>query len=276
MNFGIWTTGRDEAAFELLKAIYNAIKDETIKGEISYIFCNRERREGIWGDTIIDWSKKNSISLVSLSSSRFQPELKKKNFEEWRRRFHAEVRKDLSIFHEDIRVLVGYMLILDADTCRDKPTINLHPARPGGPKGTWQEVIWDLIENDANESGVMIHLVTPELDAGPSVSYCTYRIKGGGLDFLWDEHRMKLKEKGLPEIIKTEGEGNPLFSEIRRLGLKREPPLLIYTLKTLAEGKVRVKGEKVIDREGKMLEEGYNLTKEIDEIIHEKETCHSV
>jgi phosphoribosylglycinamide formyltransferase-1 len=45
--------------------------------------------------------------------------------------------------------------------------INLHPAAPGGPTGTWQEVIWQLIEGRAVETGVMMHLVTPELDRGP-------------------------------------------------------------------------------------------------------------
>lgn len=267
MKFGIWTTGRDEAALKLLKAIYDATKDGTIKGNISYIFCNRERGEGGWSDRIIDWSKEKAISLVSLSSSRFEPELKKNDFEEWRKRFHREARRALSGFSEDIRVLVGYMLILDADSCRDKPTINLHPAKPGGPKGTWQEVIWSLIKNDAVESGVIIHLVTPELDEGPPISYCTFKIKNGRLNNLWEEFRTKLKEKELPEIISIEGENNPLFSEIRRIGLKREFPLLIYTLKILAEGKVRVEGEKVIDREGRILKEGYNLTREIDEVI---------
>ncbi|GAH59253.1 unnamed protein product, partial [marine sediment metagenome] len=38
--------------------------------------------------------------------------------------------------------------------------VNLHPAAPGGPTGTWQEVIWQLIENKAEETGVMMHLVT--------------------------------------------------------------------------------------------------------------------
>jgi len=202
MQFGIWTTGRDEAALELLKAIYDATKDGTIKGDISYIFCNREKGEGLWSDTIIDWCKETSIPLVSRSSSKFEPELKKKDFEEWRKMFHAVARKHLSGLSEDIRVLIGYMLILDADSCRDKPTINLHPAKPGGPKGTWQEVIWNLIKNDADESGVMVHLVTPALDEGPPISYCTYEIKNRDLKQLWEAHRKRLEKMTLSEIMK--------------------------------------------------------------------------
>lgn len=267
MKFGLWTTGRDEAAFALLKAIYNSTKDSTIKGCISYIFSNREKGEGILSDTIINWGKEISIPVVSFSSSKYEPELKKIDFVEWRKRFHTEVRRLLSVFSEDIRVLVGYMLILDADSCRDKPAINLHPAKPGGPKGTWQEVIWDLIRNDSDDSGVMIHLVTSELDAGPSVSYCTYTIKRGSLDDLWKKHKLRLRVMQLSEIISLKGEGYPLFSEIRKLGLKREFPLLIYTLKTLSEGDVRVGKGKVMDREGRLLKKGCDLTKEIDEAI---------
>lgn len=267
MKFSIWTTGRDEAAFELLQAIYNAIRDGTIGGNISYIFCNRERGEGIWSDRIIEWSKENSIPVVSFSAPKFETQLKKKNFEEWRKKFHAEARRLLSEFYEDIRVLAGYMLILDSDTCGDKPTINLHPAKPGGPKGTWQEVIWNLVENDAEESGVMIHLVTPQLDEGPLIGYCTFKIKGEGLNDLWKGHRKRLREKRLSEIMELESESYPLFIEIRRLGLKREFPLLIYTLKTLAEGKIRVKNRKVTDSEGRVLKDGYDLTKAVDKLI---------
>lgn len=267
MNFGIWTTGRDEAAFKLLKAIYDAIKDGTIKGNISYIFCSRKRGEGVWSDKIINWCREVSIPVVSFSSSEYGPEIKRIDFEEWRSRYHSESRRLLSGFNEDIRVLVGYMLILDTDSCRDRPTINLHPAKPKGPKGTWQEVIWNLIGNDTDESGVMIHLVTPELDEGPPISYCTYKIKGEGLDNLWKEHKLRLRIMPLSDIIRLEKEDYPLFSEIRELGLKREFPLLIHTLKILSEGKVRIEGEKVIDNKGQILKEGYNLTEEIDKVI---------
>ena len=48
--------------------------------------------------------------------------------------------------------------------------LNLHPALPGGPKGMWQQVIWELLEDEADETGAMIHLATAQLDRGPVVS----------------------------------------------------------------------------------------------------------
>ena len=49
-------------------------------------------------------------------------------------------------------------------------------------EGTWQEVIWQLIENDASKTGVMIHLVTPELDKGPPITFYTYLIREESFD----------------------------------------------------------------------------------------------
>jgi phosphoribosylglycinamide formyltransferase-1 len=56
--------------------------------------------------------------------------------------------------------------------------------------------------------------------------------------------------KTMTDVIGEEGEENPLFIEIRRQGVKREVPLMVYTLKALAEGRVRVMEGKVINEEG--------------------------
>ena len=52
-------------------------------------------------------------------------------------------------FHPDLCVLAGYMLIVGEEMCQRYNMINLHPAAPGGPTGTWQEVIWQLIDSKA-------------------------------------------------------------------------------------------------------------------------------
>ena len=67
----------------------------------------------------------------------------------------------------------------------------------------------------------------------------------------------------LGEIIHEEGEKNPLFLEIRKEGVIREIPLLLMTMKALAEGEVRIEGGKVLDVRGK--ETGsLCLNKEVD------------
>ncbi len=52
------------------------------------------------------------------------------------------------------------------------------------------------------------------------------------------------------DIIEGEGESNPLFMEIRRQGVRREVPLMVYTLKTLAEGGIRVIEGKIMNEKG--------------------------
>ena len=167
--------------------------------------------------------------------------------------------KRLKGFHPDLCVLAGYMLIVGKEMCQKYNMINLHPAAPGGPTGTWQEVIWQLIESEAEETGVMMHLVTPELDKGPPVTYCTFSIRGEPFDRYWAE----IQGKSVAEIKKEQGENNRLFQLIRQHGLAREFPLIIATLKAFSQGKIRISPEKqVVDAEGKPIK-GYNLTDEI-------------
>jgi len=157
-------------------------------------------------------------------------------------------------------VLAGYVLITGKEMCQQYHIINLHPAAPGGPKGTWQEVIWQLINSGAEKTGVMMHLITPELDMGPPVAYCAFPIRGKTFDKYWDE----IAGHPVDEIKKRQGENNPLFQLIRKHGLAREFPLIISTLKAFSQGKVKIKNGKVVDAEGKPIK-GYNLTDEINE-----------
>jgi hypothetical protein len=151
------------------------------------------------------------------------------------------------------------MLIVGEEMCRRYNMINLHPAAPGGPKGSWQEVIWQLIDNQAEETGVMMHLVSPELDEGPPVAYCTLSIRGEPFNKYWQE----IKGHPVGEIKKTQGENNRLFRLIRKYGLAREFPLIISTLKAFSQGKVKIEEDRVVDAEGRPIN-GYNLTDEID------------
>ncbi|GAH20902.1 unnamed protein product, partial [marine sediment metagenome] len=174
--------------------------------------------------------------------------------------YDREVMNRLQGSSADLCVLAGYMLIVGEEMCHRYNMINLHPAAPGGPKGTWQEVIWQLIDNQAEATGVMMHLVTPELDEGPPATYCTFPIRGKPFDRYWDE----IKGHPVEEIREREGESNRLFRLIRKHGLAREFPLIISTLKAFGQGKIKITtGKKVVDSKGKPIK-GYNLTDEID------------
>ncbi|GAI46396.1 unnamed protein product [marine sediment metagenome] len=157
------------------------------------------------------------------------------------------------------------MLIVGKEMCQKYNMLNLHPAAPGGPTGTWQEVIWQLIEGKAKETGAMIHLVTPELDRGPVASYCTFPIIGEPFDSYWHEIEGQHID-GINGIKRKQGENNSLFRLIRELGLKREFLLILSTMKAFSQGRVKVTNGKVVDAEGRPIN-GYNLTDEIDELV---------
>jgi len=257
-KIGWFSTGRDKAACDLLTTVYRSIKRGQINAEILFVFSNREQGEDRESDAFFRLVRRYRIPLVYQSSNRFKQRFGKG----WRSQFEKEAMRRLEGFHPDLCVLAGYMLIIGAEMCRRYTMINLHPAAPGGPKGTWQEVIWRLIEEGARGTGVMMHLVTPELDEGPPVAYCTFPIRGKSFYRYW------MAIEGLPvdEVKAKQGERNLLFMQIRKHGLAREFPLIVATLKAFSEGRVRIEEGKVVDSAGKAID-GYDLSDEIDKKV---------
>jgi len=277
-KIGWFSSGRDEAACQLLEVIHNNIKKEKLKNlAISFVFSNRAKGEKKESDHFFNLVENLKINLATFSSREFKPGMRKKGLElakegnnvlinHWRNLYHRKVTEIIDKFQVNLIVLAGYMLIIGEDLCRRYPMINLHPALPGGPKGTWQEVIWELIEQKAKETGVMMHLVTPQLDAGPTLTYCSFPLRGEKFDPLWKKIEKKLEKKTLKKIKEEEGEEEPLFKEIRKEGIKRELPLIVYTLKAISEEKIKLEEGKVIS-EGQEIE-GYCLNKEIEKEIN--------
>jgi phosphoribosylglycinamide formyltransferase-1 len=255
-KLGWFSTGRDKAARDLLTVVQRGIALGEIKAELAFVFCNREPGEAKETDLFLKLVESYGIPLVCFSYQKFKASRGLIS----RLDYDREVMKRLKGFRPGLCVLAGYMLIVGKEMCQRYNMINLHPAAPSGPKGTWQEVIWQLIDNQAQESGVMMHLVTPELDEGPPIAYCTFPIRGKTFDKYWP----KIKGHRAEEIKRTQGENNPLFQLIRKHGLAREFPLIIATLKAFSQGKVKIKEGKVVDAEEKPIK-GYNLTNEINE-----------
>ena len=266
-QLGWFSTGRDEAARDLLTAVNSSIKLGEIKAEIAFVFCSREPGESEESDLFLKLVEDEHIPLICFSYQKFKAgkvipgTSREEALPLWRFDYDREVVNRLQGFHPDLCVLAGYMLVVSQEMCQRYNMINLHPAAPGGPKGTWQEVIWQLIDNKAQKTGVMMHLVTPELDQGPPVTYCTFPIRGEPFDRYWEE-----LEKLPLTSAKRHNEENPLFKLIRKHGLNREFPLIISTLKAFSQGKVKIMAGKVIGAEEKPIS-GYNLTDEINELV---------
>ncbi|MFC1974695.1 phosphoribosylglycinamide formyltransferase, partial [Chloroflexota bacterium] len=256
-----------EAARDLLKAVRSSIKLNEIKAEIAFVFSSREPGESAESDLFLELVEDYHIPLACLSYQKFKEGISNPAEEgalpSWRLEYDREVMNRLQVFHPDLCVLAGYMLIVGKEMCQKYNMINLHPAAPGGPTGTWQEVIWQLIDNQAPETGVMMHLVTAELDKGPPVAYCTFPIRGKPFDRYWTE----IKGRPPEEIKNREGENNRLFRLIRRYGLAREFPLIVSTIQACSQGKIKISPDKkIVDATGRLIN-GYNLTDEINEQV---------
>jgi len=265
-KLGWFSSGRDEAARELLTVVHHAIEDGFIDAEIEFVFSNRDPGQDPESDSFFELVKRYGLPFVTYSSKKHKPDLRKGAMEEWRLDYDRAVIKGLLPFSPDLCILAGYMLITGPELCRRYTMINLHPAEPTGPTGTWQEVIWELLAKKAHRTGVMMHLVTPELDRGPPITFCTFPIRGEKFDSLWEDLEEKSKSSSLAQIAQNEGEDEPLFAEIRKEGVKRELPLIIQTIKEFAEGRVKVEDENIF-AEGKELPGAYDLTQKIEELL---------
>ncbi|MDI3482759.1 MAG: phosphoribosylglycinamide formyltransferase 1 [Candidatus Methanomethylophilaceae archaeon] len=242
LKVGWFSTGRGQGSRNLLRAVMEQKRAGELEIEIPFVFCNwdnteeenprREQRQ-MFFDLVASYN----IPLITLSWKKFLPELRAKDENAWRLEYGREMRRLIS-YEFDVGMLAGYMLWVDDETCRKYRLLNLHPALPDGPKGTWQEVIWKLIEQGAEEQGAMIHICTEDWDRGPPVSYCRFPIRGGEYDVLWRRMDEKLSKQSLEEIRAEEGIEEPLFKKIREDGSRRELPLIVDTLKAISKGEI--------------------------------------
>jgi len=264
-QIGWFSTGRGEGSRALLTTMHEAIQQGRVKAQIAFVFCSREPGDARGSDQYIELVKSYRIPLVCLSSRRFKTSAGEYLSAGWRLEYDREAMKRLKGHSPDLCVLAGYMLIVGPEMCQRYTMVNLHPAAPGGPTGTWHEVIWKLIETQASETGAMMHLVTPELDKGPPVTYCTFPIRGEP----FDSHRKETKGLTVAQVKARQGEENALFKLIRAEGVKREQPLIVATVKAFAEGRVRVENQRIVDSLGNAIE-AYSLTREIDRTVEDR------
>lgn len=268
LRLGWFSSGRGPGSRNLLKAVMDKKLSGELDIEIAFVFCNWDNTEDVnpkkdQREIFFEMVKGYGIPLVTASWKRFEPELRKTDADAWRDEYGKLLREKTGCYDFDLGVLAGYMMWMDDETCREYDMLNLHPALPDGPKGTWQDVIWQLISEDADTQGSMLHICTEEWDRGAALTYCEFPIKGPGYDELWEDMREKLKKRCLKDIESEEGENNPLFRKIREEGAKRELPLIVATLKEFADGHVTIENKKLFV-DGKKLDGPYDLSSKVD------------
>jgi len=235
----------------MYEAVQDAISDGSLDARISFVFSNRDRGDDPVTDSFFERVDADEIALHARSSiayrkaaggGRSRPD---EPLPAWRKDYDAEVGDLVAKHRFDVGVLAGYMLIFTPPFVERFPLLNLHPALPTGPVGTWRAVIRELIRSEAEETGIMVHVAIPQVDLGPVVGYCRYRIDGP--EFV--AARQALGDTaGLDDDAL---EASELFSLIREAGVRRESPFLVELLQAFAEGRVGIENGAVVYQSGR-------------------------
>jgi len=244
LKLGWMSTGRGPGSFELLRVTCENIESGRLDARISCVVCNRGMGETEQTDRFLNFIRSKGLPLVSESSSRFRRDYAG---DDWRTAFDRVLSSGIERFEVDVIFLAGYMLIVSEFLCTRYPLLNLHPALPDGPKGEWPEGMRELARTGARRTGAMIHGGTPELDRGPVATYFSFSLTGEPYDSL-----------------RASGDTDALAEAIRKQELRREFPLILATLRSLAGGDVVVAGGRVHNRAGKPLAGGLDLSARVE------------
>jgi phosphoribosylglycinamide formyltransferase 1 len=195
-SFGWFSSGRGQGSIDLLAAAHQKMTEGFIPGRIAYVFCDREPEETPAAARFHEVVTSLGLPLVSLSSLSLRQKIRQRaaDVEPARLDFDQRALDLLAGFDTEVVVLAGYMLVLSPRLCEHLLCLNLHPAVPGGPQGTWRQVMWQLMESRAREAGAMMHLVTPVLDKGPPVTYFSFPLAGPKFDPLWQAYQNKRRQ----------------------------------------------------------------------------------
>jgi phosphoribosylglycinamide formyltransferase 1 len=247
-RIGWFTTARGPGSYNLFATMMDRLHRGEIDARLSFVFINRDVRGNEYRRKIIEMAQKDGVPVILFPSDTFMPGLKEKSVDEWREAYGKGVRERISKYPMDFGVLAGYMLILDPQTCREYDLINLHPALPDSYKGTWEEIVGKVVENNDHRYGATVHVCSPELDRGAIIAYDSFDIDP------------------LRPYYPTEDE---LVKGIRAEEVKREAPLLMETIKMIVDGEIMLRAGQVLDRQGRRLRDYPDLAERVTRVLNE-------
>lgn len=233
LRIGWFTTANGPGSRGMFTAVLDAMRSGRLNAEFEFVFVSRERGQTAPTDSFLDLTKSNYIQTITLSSQRFRRENEGAPWPKLRKAYDNAALSALKQFAPDVSVMAGYMLFAP-EISRRMLILNQHPALPGGTIGRWQEAIWDVIENTEDRHGAMMHIATPELDRGPVATYCSFSVRGPEFDPYWED----AQASDIGQSRRAGNENLPLFKAIREAGVKRERPLVVETLKAVADREI--------------------------------------
>ncbi len=208
LNLGIFISGRGSN----LRAIYRAIKQKKLDAQINLVVSNNPDAAGF------QWAKDEGLLTVCLSRNDFTTE----------QEFISAMLKELEDHGVNFIALAGYIAKLPAEVVRKYyPNIlNIHPALLPlfGGKGWYGQIpLKAAIESGMKFTGVTVHIVNEEYDAGPIVYQQPLEIKPEDTPETLEERSLKLQWEIYPYILQ-------LFAQ-RKIKLKDDRVRILSTQK---------------------------------------------
>lgn len=210
-----------------------------IDARLSFVFINRDIKGNEFRKKIIQMAEEDGVPVIIFPSDGFMPELKSKDIEAWRDEYGKGVRERISKYPMDFGVLAGYMLIIDPQTCREHDMINLHPALPDTYKGTWEEIVTQVVDNGDDAYGATVHVCSPELDRGSIIAFDRFDVE---------------------PIRPHHGSKEELVKAVRAREVEREAPLLMESIKMIVNREIVLRKGEVLDPRGRRKEEYSDLS----------------
>ncbi len=154
-----------------LQAIIDAIAAGRLDAEIAVVASNRREAFGL--------TRAERAGIPTL----YVPLKPYSDAGRPRELYDAELAQQVAAFAPDLVVLAGWMHVLSPTFLDRFPgrVLNLHPALPGQFAGTHaiQRAYDAFLRGEIDHTGVMVHWVVPEVDAGPVIASAEVPIQPG-------------------------------------------------------------------------------------------------
>lgn len=144
-----------------LQAIIDACQNKFLNAKIVLVVSNRKAAYGL--------ERAKAANIPTL----YFPLKPYTDVGKTRASYDTDLAEAIKPYRSDLIVLAGFMHIFTPIFTEIFPnTINLHPALPGQFPGAHaiKDAYAAFKRSEIRESGCMIHVVTPELDAGPVIA----------------------------------------------------------------------------------------------------------
>jgi phosphoribosylglycinamide formyltransferase 1 len=169
-----------------LQAIIDQAQNLDINGEIVLVFSNNENAYAL------QRAKKHGIKSVSFNPGQFES----------RQDYDKELLALLKNEKIDLILMAGYLLLVGSDMINEFSgrMINVHPALLPSFKGI--QGIKDAFDYGVKVTGVTVHFVEEELDAGPIISQEAVIITEDDTIETLEEKIHKIEHKIYPLAVK--------------------------------------------------------------------------